>query len=323
MRLPRPTAPAAALAATLLAACSGPGEDTRSDRHHETVHAADLAFPLDRYRISDADQHTLEEARDSLITACMARYGLDHTPREPPEPDVPPHTHLYGVDDPEFAAAHGYRHPVDLDPAAYAVSTHAPYTAEQQLVLYGEPQDAEITHDPEGGAGHDAAHSGHHRTLADAVAPTGTEVRGIPVMTDGCHGEAVYTLNDPGPDWVDPTLIRQMENDAGLAADADSRVRDLLGAWSDCMAGHGYRATGPLTAREDLGLDGDPGGPEAVAAAVQDVACKSETGLVTRWAAVDAEYQQRLIAEHAGTLAAYTAQHRERMARARDVLRTS
>ncbi len=64
----------------------------------------------------------------------------------------------------------------------------------------------------------------------------------------------------------------------------------------------------PYLVREVLGLGDDPGGPEAVAAAVRDVACKRKVNLVGVGAAVETACQERVAAEVPADLAAYRVQ---------------
>ncbi|NJQ18003.1 hypothetical protein [Streptomyces bohaiensis] len=328
----RPSRPAPRLAVLALlpllatAACSGPGaaqppepasaadEATEpqvpgaADAVEAVVPAAsltaDLTLPLDEYHIPTEDQRLLEEARDVLITDCMARYGLEYTPAERRAADLGTHLYLYGVDDADVAAEHGYMHPVDLDPATYAPVFPHDLTPDQELALHGDP----------------GLDLDHPETLEEAQRMTGPELGGEPVPVTGCHGEATLTVNRPEADWVDPTVILQLADEAAHLADEDPRLETLLAEWSDCMADHGLTTDTPLEAAAQLGLGGDVSGREAREAAVVDVACKERTDLVARWAAIDADHQEAVIAEHAPMLADYREQHEERMARARAVL---
>lgn len=313
-----------ALAAT---ACSGPGQsiaqpepapaaDAPSEPDGaETAPAAravlptasltaELTLPLDSFHISTEDQQLLEEARDALITACMARYGQEYTPAENRAADLGTHLYLYGVDDAGIAAEHGYMHPVDLDPATYAPAFPHDLTADQELALHGDP----------------GLDLDHPETLEEAQRMTGPDLGGAPVPVTGCHGEATLTVNRPDGDWVDPTVIMQLADEAAHLADEDPRLETLLTEWSACMAEHGLVTDTPLEAAAQLGLGGDVSGSAAREAAVADVACKERTDLVPRWAAIDADHQEAVIAEHAAMLADYREQHEERMARARAVL---
>ncbi|NJP66990.1 hypothetical protein [Streptomyces spiramenti] len=265
---------------------------------------ADLTLPLDAYHISAEDQRVLEEARDLLVTACMARYGQEYTPADHRAADLGTHLYLYGVDDAGIAAEHGYMHPVDLDPATYAPAFPQELTPDQELALHGDP-------------GLDLEHP---ETLEEAQRMSGPELGGEPVPVTGCHGEATLTVNRPDADWVDPTVILQLADEAAHLADEDPRLDTLLADWSACMADQGWETDTPLEAAAQLGLGGDVSGTEAREAAVADVGCKEETELVTRWAAIDSDHQATVIEEHAGMLADYREQHEERMTRARAVL---
>ncbi|GAA1901409.1 hypothetical protein GCM10009716_09100 [Streptomyces sodiiphilus] len=321
-------APAAValLALALITGCSGGGEKTEPEKKDSGAGApaeggeqaavdgplapdslaGDLTFPMDRYRISDEDQRLLEEARNVLVKECMARYGFDHEPSEPrAEALIGPYVYLYGVDDPTLAAEHGYLHPTDLDPNAYVPVPEADLTADEELALYGD-QELDGTEIPQ--------------TLEAAEAMKGPELNGERVPITGCAGDATLRINRPGEDWVDPTLIFNLENEAGMEADEDERIVEIIGDWAQCMAGHGYETNSPFGVQEDLGLSGDVSGPKAIEVAVKDVECKQEVDLIARWSAVDAEYQEEVIEEHAGILEDYTRQHEERMANARSVL---
>lgn len=315
-----------------------------------------MELPLSAYHISDEDQRLLEAARDQLIVECMSRYDLDYTPpRADQAAELGPYTWVYGADDPAHVAEHGYLHPQDLDPNTYAPPHEEELTDDQVLALYGDPEVPDVEYDPDGepgehghhdhghdhgddhdhghdhGDGHDHGHGHDHdhghshdnglpKTLEEARKLKGPELNGTPVPYTGCHGEAQLIVNDPGEDWVDPTVIYQLENEAAQAADEDERIGELLADWSACMAERGHPADNPITVQEELGLESDVSGTEAIAVAVADVACKAETDLVARWSEVDAEYQEQVIVEHADLLESYVTQHEERLAKARELL---
>ncbi|MFB6615932.1 hypothetical protein ACFCV9_17245 [Streptomyces sp. NPDC056367] len=95
-----------------------------------------------------------------------------------------------------------------------------------------------------------------------------------------------------------------------------------LKGWSDCMAKGGYGGVGtPYEVIEKLGLHNDESGPKAVAVATKDVACKREVNLVGIWAAAERAYQERLVDEHAETLALYKKQRGARFACAASLAR--
>lgn len=314
-----------------------------------------MDLPLGAYRISDEDQRLLEAARDRLIVECMSRYDLEYTPprEERAGAGLGPYTWVYGADDPAHVAEHGYLHPLDLDPNTYAPPHEEELTDDQVLALYGDPEVPDVEYDPDGpvpegehgddghhpGDGHEHGEDGHGddghgeedghghahdnglpKTLEEARKLKGPKVNGRHVPYTGCHGEAQLIVNDPGEDWVDPTVIHQLENDAAREADEDERVAAVVADWSACMAERGHAADNPLTVQEDLGLESDVSGSEAIEVAVADVACKAETDLVERWSAVDAEYQEKVISEQADLLERYQKQHEQRLDAARAVL---
>ncbi|EDX22315.1 hypothetical protein [Streptomyces sp. Mg1] len=112
----------------------------------------------------------------------------------------------------------------------------------------------------------------------------------------------------------------------GLASEAQSgtsrgrRVAGVLAKWSACMDKSGYTGIkSPYDVVDGLGLQDDKGGARAVAAATADVRCKREVNLVGVWAAVEKAYQERLVEEHAQTLALYREQRDARFELAADL----
>ncbi|MCY0953561.1 hypothetical protein [Streptomyces sp. H27-S2] len=102
-------------------------------------------------------------------------------------------------------------------------------------------------------------------------------------------------------------------SEAHERSERDSRVVAVLAAWSACMEKSGYGGIRtPYDVVEEAGLADDKGGPRAVTAARADVACKSEVNLVGVRAAVEKAYQERLVEEHAETLALYGRQREAR-----------
>lgn len=77
-------------------------------------------------------------------------------------------------------------------------------------------------------------------------------------------------------------------------------------------SGYSYRT--PMDANNDSRWSGDRVTPAEIGVAVADVACKKRTNLTGIRMAVDAAYQQRLIAQHADALTAVAA-GRERQLR--------
>jgi hypothetical protein len=111
----------------------------------------------------------------------------------------------------------------------------------------------------------------------------------------GCNGEATSFLSG-GLEAPDLSLAQQLAFDAYARSEADSRVRNAMAAWSQCMGNGGYDYS---TIWEPNDRDWPrPAGPEETATAQTDVQCKLGTNLVGIWVAVESAYQMRQIEEH-------------------------
>ncbi|MFJ5552629.1 hypothetical protein [Streptomyces sp. NPDC093225] len=303
---------AAALAAALaLTGCSGPAPADAERAAEPPLGAvavnpatASLALPLDAYQDTAEENRRMDAVQDRLTSRCMARYGFGYAaPASPPASAAAAgdrHRYLYGLADPAYAAAHGY----DKDAGApRPPKPHGPPLGDSAYtVMYGERPGVP------GASGPDP------RTQEEAdETPSGIAVGGRPVPPGGCQREGYRKLYAPAKDSVDLLYAFGLASEAHTRAGRDSRVRAVLAKWSSCMAQGGYPGLpGPYDVQRKLGLAADPGGPRAVRAAVRDVACKREVNLVGVWAAAEAAYQQRLIEEHAETLALYARQRAQR-----------
>lgn len=312
----RPAAPAVLLAAALLAGCSGTGGAADGEpplgRVEVAPATASLALPLDAYTDTEAERIRMGRVQQALVSRCMARYGFTY---EGPAPapasaDGAPedrHRYLFGLADPDRAAAHGYDKSVgrgappkppapQLSDAAYAV-------------MNGARRGDRDGQAPDAASEEEAAHVDSGVTAAGQKVPAG-----------GCGREAFRTLYAPGKDSVDLLLAFDLASEAHERSKRDSRVVAVLAAWSACMEKSGYGGIRtPYDVVEKAGLADEKGGPRAVTAARADVACKREVNLVGIWAAAERAYQERLVEEHAETLALYGRQREARFALAASV----
>jgi hypothetical protein len=103
-------------------------------------------------------------------------------------------------------------------------------------------------------------------------------------------------------------LVAQLRLESFERAQADPRVRKVFAEWSSCMRASGYVYATPF--RPAFNLAAPPTARE-VHAAKADVACKYRTNLLGVAYAVQADYQNALIASHAQPLAAIKAQVKE------------
>ncbi|MFD3552733.1 hypothetical protein ACFWWA_11580 [Streptomyces goshikiensis] len=316
-RRPRPAVLAAvlptALAAALLAGCADPGGGAAGGGEPPlgTVElnpaTASISLPMDAYTDSEAEAVRMGRVQDGLVSRCMARYGFTY---EGPRPAAGTagaasedrHRYLFGLADPAYAAAHGY----DKGAATGTTGAKREKPAAPQLsdsaytVMNGERRGAA----PAGGRAPDAA------TEEEAAGTdSGIEVGGRKVPAGGCGREAFRKLYAPTKDSVDLLFAFGLASEAHDRSKRDSRVAEVLAKWSACMDKSGYTGIkSPYDVVDELGLQDDKGGAAAVAAATADVACKREVNLVGVWAAVEKAYQERLVEEHAQTLALYREQ---------------
>ncbi|MGW7103534.1 hypothetical protein [Streptomyces sp. NPDC054838] len=301
--------PAVLLAAVLLAGCSDSGGGSGAGEPESGAVAVNpptssLSLPMDAYTDTEADALRMGRVQESLVARCMTRFGftydgvtaVEHAPAGAAQDR---HAYLFGLADPARAAAHGYDKTSGegrpAKPAAPRLSDSA-YT-----VLHGEPP---------GGGGQGAQPPPDALNEEDAArVDSGIEVGGQKVPAGGCGREGYRKLYAPTKDSVDLLFAFGLAGEAHDRSKGDSRVADVLRKWSACMDKSGYTGIKtPYEVVEKLGLESDLGGAKAVAAAKADVACKRQVNLVGIWAAVEKAYQERLVEEHAETLALYKRQ---------------
>ncbi|MFC9296098.1 hypothetical protein ACFTWH_12130 [Streptomyces sp. NPDC057011] len=309
----RSAAAATLLAATLLAGCADSG-GAKGESGGEpalgpvAVNPAtvSLSLPMDAYTDTDVERGRMDAAQYRLTAQCMARYGFSY--EQPSKPGggaasatEDRHRNLFGIADPAYAAAHGY--------APEAGRERAPRPPVPQLsdsastVLFGQRPEDKGQADP-----------GPMSDEEAQAADSGLTVGGQKVPAGGCQREGYRKLYAPTKDSVDLLFTFGLASEAHTRAQADSRVRDMLAKWSQCMAKAGYDGVGsPYEVIEKLGLQDDKSGPRAVAVATKDVECKREVNLVGIWAAAETAYQEQLVEEHAETLALYGKQRDARL----------
>ncbi|MFJ3959429.1 hypothetical protein [Streptomyces sp. NPDC090036] len=305
----RPAAPAGVLlAAVLLAGCAGTGDSAGGEPELGPVEVnpatAALSLPMDAYTDTEAERIRMGQVQQALVSRCMARYGFTYEGvRSAEATDAGAgdrHAYLFGLADPAYAAAHGYDKSAGrgspAKPAAPQLSDSA------NVVMTGERQGAR------GGAAPDA-----NTEEEAAQVDSGLTAAGQKVPAGGCGREGYRKLYAPTKDSVDLLFAFGLASEAHDRSRQDSRVVDVLAKWSSCMDKSGYAGIeSPYDVVEKLGLESDMGGPKAVTAAKADVACKREVNLVGIWGAVEKAYQERLVEEHAETLALYKRQREAR-----------
>ncbi|MFG2299157.1 hypothetical protein [Streptomyces sp. NPDC048603] len=295
---------AVALAAALLASGCGADEAGKGGKEpalgpvaHNPV-TSSLAFPMDAFTDSDADVRRMARVQDRITAQCMARYGFTYegsASATAPAGAEDRHRYLFGLADPAYAARYGY----DKNAGAERVPPTRPTLSDSaNVVLHGMRSDDKPGSRPDPMT----------QDEADKT-DSGIDVGGKKVPAGGCVREGYRKLYAPTKDSVDLLFAFGLSSEAHQRSKNDSRVKDVLGKWSDCMGKAGYSGIStPYEVVEKLRLTDDKGGPKAVAVAVKDVACKREANLVGVWAAVEKAYQEQLAEEHAETLALYKKQ---------------
>ena len=262
------TTAAAALATALaVAGCSGAGpagaempEPLPEVTADRTVTSArDIALPFDEYALSNAEDARSMRAYHHLLAACSRRFGVTLTMPVGINPGVD-HTNArrYGIVDATLAATQGYGAASVPDPPRWL-----PPEAELR-VLDGVP-----TNDP------NPPRDGSGNTL-----PGG-----------GCTAEAERRLGGPAP-----FSTERMEGSANQQSERHPRVQAAFRAWSACMAERGHDYGSPWEPNDQDWPD--PAGPQEIATATDDLACRTSSQLAGTWLAVESALQERLIARN-------------------------
>ncbi|MEV5440181.1 hypothetical protein AB0K80_29865 [Streptomyces sp. NPDC052682] len=300
-----------------LAAC-GPGSATSAAEARPTASDDPAFLPLDAYDMTDDDARAVGRARWTLAKQCMLRLGFtgqrdlptDPVPAWPVRPAGTGAFALtlyasdelrYGVQDPDEAAAYGYRGAQ----AAYERRHPArKWTLDEHLALTGQF----LRGDPR------TAH-------------------GRPIPERGCLGEADRRIHGSSPmDRKDAVLT--LKNESLRQAERDPAWKKADRAWSACMKTAGFPYATPAEAQEGSdrrqqeltdrlsGRRTDPDEPTAreKRTAVADVRCKKQTGYVRTVHAVDVRVQNRLIARDRPRLEEQRAWNRKAVRTARALL---
>ncbi|MBT2476779.1 hypothetical protein [Streptomyces sp. ISL-94] len=301
-------AAAVLLTAVFLAGCSGTGDAQGGEPKLGPVEVdpatATLSLPRDAHTGTEAERIRMGQVQQTLVFRCMARYGFTYEGVKSAEAGgggaEDRHEYLFGLADPAFAAAHGY------DKSAGGGTPSKPPAPQLSdsayVVMNGEQPGSQGGKIPDAKTEEEAAQVDSGLTAAGQKVPAG-----------GCGREGYRKLYAPTKDSVDLLFTFGLASEAHDRSKQDSRVVKVLKQWSACMDKSGYSGIDtPYDVVEKLGLEGDRSGPKAVTAANADVACKREVDLVGIWAAVEKAYQERLVEEHAETLALYKKQREAR-----------
>jgi len=243
----------------------------------EISDTASLAFPLDRYLLSAADQQLLSEATIALASKCENRFGVTNTNTGLVETVPQGNPRRYGIESSLQAAQLGYHAPNIETVNQPSISKGSPQAWQpstmEALVAYGN------------GAG------------ADLL----TDVNNNPLPVGGCYGEAWREL--VGTDVANPALIDSLNQEASTYAEKDARVQAAWTTWSSCMSAHGFHYDSPWRANDAGWNMAQPPSAIELETASTDSRCRADSNLVAIWYAVETGYQSELIAMNKDTLA--------------------
>lgn len=232
--------------------------------------AEGLQLPIAAYIPTEAMRTVVRNATSTLVQRCAARFGF-HWSQPHRQVRIPdPFQRRYGVMTAEDAARYGYDLP--RTSGKRRSNGQGPASAQMskalRLVLYGSVQAVP--------PGQRTSSPGEH---AGQTIPAG-----------GCFGEARRTL---GIDQIDPTHLAESIGVAMFKrAENDDRVKQVVAAWSECMARAGYDVDSPMSAGIGERSSTSQPKPADITMAKQDVACKKETNLIGVWSTVEGAYQK-------------------------------
>ncbi|GAA2810519.1 hypothetical protein [Kribbella solani] len=245
-----------------------------------------VAYPLDRYRLTAAEQRLMEQATYVLVRRCTLRFGLELPPLGKAIDKT--RRDRYGLSDPIEARTWAY----SLDkPSVLAPAWLAPIAPGSRL----------------------------HSIV------TGTDADGRPAKehglpAGGCGGSARRALAQDRTSSGDD-LVAGLDSEAWKSARADARVQQAESAWQRCMNAAGYRYQNAVEApyaywgeRRLLGRkavspaekkSGIKPSRAEFAAALVDVRCKRTSGFLQTWVALTIARQDQLVIDQGPALRAH------------------
>lgn len=239
-------------------------------------------LPIYAYELPPARQDLLTDAQLKLQAQCMSGFGVAMQVRySVPAPTSDPRLRRYGVSDLQVAQRYGYH----LGPSVRTDATNGDasttsLSGQQLAVLKGTA----------------------------AVAPNGK-----PVPAGGCTAVAARRLGlgAARQNFEDVATATAMGSVSRIDADsfqkslASAATTPILADWGACMARSGYHFSSPIAAAGAADLSTAEPTRAETEQAVADVRCKQSTGLVQRWAAVEAPIERVELSDAATQLAGY------------------
>ncbi|MFI1753595.1 hypothetical protein [Streptomyces sp. NPDC020571] len=247
---------------------------------------AQLRLPINRYVQTAEEEATSEYLTYRVEQTCMRGFGFRYLPhlstdyisravavRREYE------SRRYGISDRAIAAERGYH----LSPAS------AGGRMPQNINTLSTAERAALSGRTGDGSG---------------PAPS---VRGRPVPSGGCAGQAARTVQGDSASneaRQGHDLVVRLRHELFLESRTDPRVTAVDREWSACMSEKGFRYRDPDAAIGDSrwNLQSDAPSRGEIAVARADIACKLRTNLLGVNFAVEAEYQNAAVSDHAEEL---------------------
>jgi hypothetical protein len=294
-----------AVAAVAVAACGGDRSGTAGDGSNPLAadppalgqvpvlnDARDVSLPLDHYRATEEQAYTLTRAREMLTVDCMRRFGFNRS-LSPPVAKSPGPGGRYGISYGPEVDRYGYHQPPERvgPPRPPRDPNNRPSAAE-----LGVERGEGLT-----------SHNGQ-------AVPRG-----------GCLGEADRALGgETGEGGTAPALdssdmFTKLRLQARNATDADVRLLEVFGKWSECMKKAGYSYRSPWDANDDPAFQGEISAKE-IATAQADLRCRIEFNVNGLYFALEEAYQRRAIEQNLEPLRAEKAKLDERIRKATDIV---
>lgn len=230
-----------------------------------------LHLPIEQYLMTGSETEDLNGADQMLVSRCMATFGFQFAyPPQPAlsaqDPDPANMARRYGVADPSIVDAYGYH----IAPMAAPTSENMieDLSDAEYEVFWGHAKDSDT----------------------DQVSTT---TSGHKIPDGGCTGEAGRQLN-PGALNAQQPLAEQIDDESLAQSQTDPTVVKALTAWSQCMAKSGYTVTTPLAVMGQFTGPLPASGAE-ITEAKTDLACKTQTNLISTWVGVETTIQNQMI----------------------------
>lgn len=234
----------------------------------DSVDPRQVDYPLDPYWPDNDYAHLMGRATSTAALDCMRRFGLDLPIPEPRDARPFPLWDHYGLWDEVTARDLGYESP------GY------------------------------GGNGKDffelVFEAGQEwMPLVTGDVPT---FNGLEVPEGGCQGEAHRALGLDQEEDV-AYVVEGLQDQAASQARQHSAVTDLVEDWSACLRQAGWEFEDPMDPFRHFQGETATQADE-VTAALADIGCKKQTGLLQTWVAADVAYQRVLAEENSESLRA-------------------